>query len=329
MEYKKLTVSEFCDRLEGYSSYKLLMHSSPDGDTYGSCMALYYILRDMNKSALLVYPDEKFPEHLLAFSTVGVCSSEEAEGIETEAIMSVDVAAPNQLRGNWDRYKDKINLMLDHHDSGAPMADNLIVPSAAAVGEIVYDIAQELIARGRIRGLCPEAADALFLSITSDTGCFKYQNATPKTHVIAARLLEMGVDGARINALCFDTKTPEQIEAEKITYNNLRILLDGRLVIAALDKKTKAGIANEHFENAVNIARSVKGAIVSCSIKEKDIQQGSFRISLRSVPGTVDVSRISAEFGGGGHVCAAGCAIDAPDIDTVVDIITSKIAEVL
>lgn len=329
MEYKKLTVGEFCDRLELYSSYKLLMHSSPDGDTYGSCMALYYILSDMGKSAILVYPDEKFPEHLCSFATVEVCSPEQAEQTETEAVMSVDVAAPNQLRGNWDRYKDKITLMLDHHDSGIAMADNLIVAEASAVGEIVYDIAEELISRGRIAGLCREAADALFLSITSDTGCFKYQNATSKTHIIAAKLLEMGVDGAKINALCFDTKSPEQIEAEKITYNNLRILLGGKLVIAALDKETKAGIPNEHFENAVNIARSVKGAIVSCSIKEKDAQPQSFRISLRSLPSTVDVSQISREFGGGGHVCAAGCAIDAPDIETVVNIITERLREVL
>ena len=329
MEYNKLTVGEFCDSLEEFSSYKLLMHSSPDGDTFGSCMALSYILADMGKSTYIIYPDEKFPEYLREFATCEVYSAEQGEAIMTDGIMTVDVAAPNQLRGNYDRYKDSINLMLDHHNSGAAMADNLIVPSASAVGEIVFDIAEELVARGRIKELRREAADALFLSITSDTGCFKYQNATSKTHIIAARLLEMGVDGARINALCFDTKTPEQIEAEKITYNNLRILLDGKLCIAALDKNTKAGIANEYFENAVNIARSVKGAIVSCSIKEKDIQPQSFRISLRSLPGTVDVSAISAEFGGGGHVCAAGCAIDAPDIDTVVEIITKRIAEVL
>ena len=329
MEYSTLSVAQFCDRLEQYSSYKLLMHSSPDGDTFGSCMALSYILADMGKSAYIVYPDEKFPEHLRAFATREVYSPEEAEGIAVDAVMTVDVAAPNQLRGNYDRYRDEIVLMLDHHNSGAPMADNLILPSAAAVGELVFDIASELISRGRITALRAEAADALFLSITSDTGCFKYSNVTPKTHIIAASLIEMGVDSARINALCFDTKTPEQIEAEKITYNNLRILLDGKLVIAALDRETKAGIPNEYFENAVNIARSVKGAVVSCSIKEKDIQPQSYRVSLRSVPGTVDVSRISAELGGGGHVCAAGCAIDAPDIDTAVQILTDKIAEVL
>ena len=329
MDYRTLSVSELCDRLEEYSSYKLLMHSSPDGDTYGSCMALYYILRDMGKSAVLVYPDEKFPEHLSPFAAVEVCSMERGAEIETEAVMSVDVAAPNQLRGNWELYKDKITLMIDHHDSGSPMADNLIVRDASAVGEIIFDIAEELTARGRISGLCREAADALYLSISSDTGCFKYSNVTPKTHRIAARLLEMGVDAARINALCFDTKSPEQIEAEKITYNNLRILLGGKLVVAALDKKTKAGIANEHFENAVNIARSVKGAVVACSVKEKDITPYSFRVSFRSLPGTVDVSLISAQFGGGGHVCAAGCAIDAPDIDAAIDVITEKLREVL
>ncbi len=329
MEYKRLTVPELCDRLENYSSFKLLMHSSPDGDTFGSCTALYYILAEMGKSAYIVYPDDKFPEHLLPFKTVEVYSPEQSEGISTDTVMTVDVAAPNQLRGNFDRYRDSISLMIDHHDNGTPMADNLTVPEASAVGEIVFDIAEELIARGRINELPAKAADAVFLSITSDTGCFKYSNASPKTHRIAARLIEMGVEAAKINMLCFDSKSPEQIEAEKIAYNNIRILLGGRLVICALDKKTKAGIPNEHFENAVNIARSVRGSLVSCAIKEKDTQEGSYRVSMRSGVGGANVAGICAHFGGGGHVCAAGCSIDAPDIETAIAEIVKKVSEVI
>ena len=139
MEYKKLSVAELCDRLENYSSCKLLMHSSPDGDTFGSCMALYHILAEMGKSAYIVYPDEKFPEHLRPFAAVEVYSPEQSESIVTDAVMTVDVAAPNQLRGNYDRYRDAITLMIDHHDNGTAMADNLTVPTASAVGEIVFD----------------------------------------------------------------------------------------------------------------------------------------------------------------------------------------------
>ena len=118
MEFKKLSVGELCDRLENYSSYKLLMHSSPDGDTFGSCMALSHILAEMGKSAYIVYPDDKFPEHLVPFSTVEVYSPEQSESIVTDATMTVDVAAPNQLRGNYDRYGSSISLMIDHHDNG-------------------------------------------------------------------------------------------------------------------------------------------------------------------------------------------------------------------
>ena len=329
MTYKKLSVEEICDRFELYSSFKLLMHSSPDGDTFGSCLALYHMFAEMGKRAYIIYPDDKFPESLLAFKSAEIYSPEEGEGIEAEAVMTVDVAAPNQLRGNYDRYKDKISLMIDHHDNGEAMADNLTVPSAAAVGEIVYEIACELVKRGRLIAIPIEAAEAIYLSISSDTGCFKYSNASPKTHRIAADLIEMGVRSAQINMLCFDSKSPEQIEAEKITYNNIRILMDGKLVIAALDKKTKAGLANEHFENAVNIARSVRGALVSCSVKEKDSQPGSFRVSMRSGTSGVDVARVCAFFGGGGHVCAAGCSVDAEDIDAAIEKITEKLAEVI
>ena len=329
MEFRKLSIPELCDRFENYSSYKLLMHSSPDGDTFGSCMALSHIFAEMGKRAYIVYPDDKFPEHLVPFATTEVYSPEQSEEITTDVVMTVDVAAPNQLRGNYDRYSDSIALMIDHHDNGTPMADNLTVPSAAAVGEIVFDIAEELIARGRIKELPRKAADALYLSISSDTGCFKYSNVTPKTHRIAAHLIEMGVEAAKINMLCFDSKSTEQIEAEKIAYNNIRILLDGKLVICALDKKTKAGIPNEYFENAVNIARSVRGALVSCAVKEKDTQEGSFRVSMRSNEGGANVAELCAHFGGGGHVRAAGCSIDAPDIDGAVAEIVKKVSEVI
>ena len=329
MTYKKLSVSELCDRLEIYSSYKLLMHSSPDGDTFGSCTALSLLLSEMGKTSYIVYPDKVFPEHLLPFKTLPVYSPAEAVGIECDAVVTVDVASPVQLRDNYETYKDQICLMIDHHDNGTPMADNLICPDACAVGEIVYEIAQELIARGRVEKMSLEVAEAIYLSITSDTGCFKYSNAKPKTHRYAASLIEIGVRSAYINMMCFDSKSPEQIEAEKITYNNLHILLGGKLVIAALDTKTKQGLKNEYFENAVNIARSVKGALVSCSLKEKEEIPGDFRVSLRSGPSGVDVSKICAQFGGGGHVCAAGCSITAPSIDKAIEIICEKVSEVL
>ena len=132
------------------------------------------------------------------------------------------------------------------------------------------DICDELVRRGTIRAISREAAEAIYLSISSDTGCFKYSNTTAHTHRCAARLIEMGVDAAAINQGYFDSKSPLQIEAEKITYNNIRILLGGRFAVCALDKETKRGIENENFENAVNIVRSVKGSIVGCTIKEKD-----------------------------------------------------------
>jgi len=327
--YKKLSVSELCDRLEQYSSFKLLMHSSPDGDTFGSCTALSVLLSEMGKTSYIVYPDKVFPEHLLPFKKLPVYSPAEALAIECDAVVTVDVASPVQLRDNYETYKDKISLMIDHHDNGTPMADNLIRPDAAAVGEIIYDIAEELIARGRVEKMPLEAAEAIYLSITSDTGCFKYSNASPKTHRYAASLIELGVRSAYINMMCFDSKSPEQIEAEKITYNNLHILLGGRLVIAALDTKTKKGLKNEYFENAVNIARSVKGALVSCSLKEKEEFPGEYRVSLRSGTSGVDVSKICAQFGGGGHVCAAGCSVSAESIEKAIGLIVDKVSEVL
>ncbi len=329
MDFVKLSVSDVCDRLDEHNSYLLLTHSSPDGDTLGSCTALSLMLSEMGKRSYIVYPDKFFPEYLEPFLSVPVYSPVEAKGLDFEAVISVDVASPTQLRDNYEVYKDRLVMMIDHHENGIPMADYFVRPKAAAVGEMVFDIARELIRRKRIAALTIEEAEAIYLSISSDTGCFKYSNVTPETHTYAAELLAMGVRHSYINMLCFDSKSPEQIEAEKITYNNLHILHEGRLVIAALDTATKKGLKNEYFENAVNIARSVKGALVSCSLKEKEEYPGEYRVSLRSGHGTIDVAKICAEFGGGGHICAAGCSINAANIQEAIKIISDKVAEVL
>ncbi len=329
MDFVKLDVADLCDRLEQHRSYLLLMHSSPDGDTLGSCTALSLMLAEMGICSYLVYPDKQFPEHLKPFLRLDVYSPEQAKALEYDAVISVDVASPTQLRDNYESYKDKLCMMIDHHENGVPMADYLIRPKAAAVGEIVFDIAKELVARGRIEKITTDMAEAIYLSITSDTGCFKYSNVTPSTHIYASELLSLGVRHAEINRLCFDSKSPEQIEAEKITYNNLHLLHGGKLCIAALDTATKKGLKNEYFENAVNIARSVKGAVVSCSLKEKEDYPGEYRVSLRSNHGTVDVSKICAQFGGGGHICAAGCSVKADSIDAAMRLISDKVAEVL
>ena len=329
MDYRRLELSQVCDRFVEYSSFKLLMHSSPDGDTLGSCTALAYILGKMNKTVYIVRAEDDFPEHLEPFCSIATYSPMEAKSLDTDAVVSVDVASPIQLRENRELYEGKVTFMIDHHANGTPFADNLVIPEASATGEIVFDIAEELVLRGEIDELPIEAAEAIYLSVISDTGGFRYSNTSPKTHICAAKLIDLGVRHSLISMLCFDSKSPEQIEAEKITYNNLRILLDGKLVIAALDTKTKNGLKNEYFENAVNIARSVKGALVSCSLKEKEATPGDYRVSLRSGDGGPDVSKICAEFGGGGHVRAAGCSLLADSIDEAVNIIAQKVSEVL
>ena len=330
-QYSEYSLDRVCNFLTPKKNTLIIFHVRPDADAIGAAFALKLVLEGLGSKALCVCESE-IPSRL-AFLTENHQRSARFDNMdgsfEFERIITVDTASPSQLGNLQSLFEDKIDLMIDHHENGIKYADYYIRSDYAASGEIIYEIAKRLIETGQLTSIPKDAYDLIYAALSSDTGCFKYSNVTPKTHRIAARLIEMGVEAAKINELCFDSKAPEQIEAEKIAYNNIRILLDGRLVICALDKKTKAGIPNEYFEGAVNIARSVKGTLVSCAVKEKDTQEGSFRVSMRSNVGGVNVAEICASFGGGGHICAAGCSVDASDIDAAIAERVKKVSEVI
>ena len=317
-DFKRLSPTEAALRISEIQNPIVFIHQRPDGDAVGSGAALCEIFRQLGREAQILSADP-IPERLkfiLDFTGVGV--AHDAKG---KTPVSVDVASPSQLGSLWDTAQTP-SLMIDHHKIGEPFADGYTVPEASSAAEALYDILVELIDMKMAR-LTPRLAYALFAAVSSDTGCFAYSNASPKAHRCAAALIDTGIDAADINHRLFSSKSKEQIRAEGFIASKISTDGEGRVAFASLsaDELSSLGLKSEHFETAIEVIRSLKGAEIAVFLRETE--RGKYKASLRSTG--IDVAAVAAKFGGGGHIRAAGCSLTAESIDEAMALILSEL----
>ncbi|MBQ7347356.1 MAG: DHH family phosphoesterase [Clostridia bacterium] len=325
-DFTPLSFEEVIDRLSPAADTLILFHRNPDADAVGSAFAMKQVLADLGSRAWCVCSDE-VPARL-RFLTDGEQESVLPVSIpadfEVTRIVSVDTASPAQLGNLYELYKDRIDLMVDHHGMGEPYAHHYIRPDAAATGEIMFDLVKQLATEERVvitDALCTD----LYAAISADTGGFRFSNVTSDTHLRAAELLASGIDCAEINHRLFDCKTQEQLRAQAAGISNLHLFADGKIAVVTFPYALKAalGLSDEHLDNLVDVARSLIGVEIAISIRQPKAE-GLFRASVRASC-DYDVAALCAKFGGGGHKRAAGCTIIAADMDDAMQKITSEI----
>ncbi len=332
MVYQRLSLSETAARLPANERALILLHRHPDGDAVGAGLALKLLLEARGCSAYCVCEDE-IPERL-RFLTEGLQESILAEnlpeGFTPDRILSVDTASPAQAGTLFPLYEGRFDLMIDHHAKGEMYADGYIDGSASSAGELIYRLSRELFRTGRIPAIPAEVDRLLYAAISSDTGCFRYSNASSATHRAIAELLESVTDAADINHRLFGVKSYKLLQAERIGFDRLRLLADGRIGIVDMPAAVKAqyGLSDEHLDTLVDVARGLQGVQVAAAIRQPT-HEGVYRVSMRSSC-HVDVAAICASFGGGGHIKAAGCTITCEDgMDSVVEMVAKALETAL
>ena len=199
-----MTTAEAARLLLGWDRLLLLTHVRPDGDTVGSAAALCRALRDLGKTAYLLPNPE-----LTATYAPYAAPYTAPEGFVPDRVVSVDIAALSLLPENARPYGERIDLAIDHHPSQGFFArETCLEADSAACGEIVYDIIT------RLTPVTPEIALPLYVAVSTDTGCFVYSNTTPRTHRIAAALMDCGIDAAPVNKALFRTKSRTRLAME-------------------------------------------------------------------------------------------------------------------
>ncbi len=314
-DFKKLSMDELCLRLCQPRKTLIIYHVRSDADAIGSAFALRELLRMMNIPAICACGDE-VPDRL-RFLTDGVQGSvllEEGMELDHDRVISVDSASPAQLGALYDRLHKYIDIMIDHHAMGTVYADNYIDPEASATGEIIFEIAKKLVEMGKISEISHRVINSTYAAMCSDTGCFRYANASPRAFRQAAELVELGADRDDINHRLFEAKTYKQVRAEGEAASRLQLYDGGRIASVTFPYSSKfaLSLSDENLETIIDIPRSVSGVEVAFAIRQPE-DKPFFRVSMRSM-GDIDVSAVCAEFGGGGHMRAAGCSLEAPNI---------------
>lgn len=337
--FPTISVEEICDILEDCPRMLILTHVNPDGDCIGSAFALKHMVEAVGGTARCVCPSE-LPRRLqflmtgqddMHLATDGMSLSEALD--EYDVICSVDVASPMQL-GELSCFSEQVDFMIDHHGVGTRFAPYLLDETASATGEILYDVYATLAARQVFESL-PDAARRIYAAMVSDTGSFKFSNTTPKTHLIAADLVNIintandgGMDTADVCRSLFGQRTLKELTAQMLAIQNLHFYEDGALGVVTFTQQmlADAGLTEEEIGNVVDTPRGVEGVLVGLSIRQTAADPRAYKVSSRANV-ECDVSAVCASFGGGGHVRAAGCTIEADSMEDAENMVVGAFCE--
>ena len=273
---------------------RILCHRDPDGDTFGSAMALYEALIGLGKR-VYVECRSPFPPNLLFLLR-------EMTAFEPKFTVAVDVAALSMI-GDPPESRPAVDLCIDHHPTNPLYAKETFLTHYAAAGEAIYEVLCEMGV-----AITPYIATALFVAISSDTGGFRYSNTTPKTLRIAAELMDAGADFNRIRVALFESKSRGQVQVESAALSAARYYANGRIAVISvtLDMLDRANADESELEGIAAKPLTILGVDIGVTLKERD--DGSVRVSMRSTD-KADVSQVCRRFEGGGHVRAAGCRV--------------------
>lgn len=303
---KKGTVAmlkQVADKIRNAQKIAIFNHENPDGDALGSAYALKLIILALGKNAevFLREGDEETREYRLMKGT-------ESSGLsidECDLKIAVDCADFKRMGSLSEQFSGN-TAAIDHHLTHQSYADVTCVHDAPATGEIIFDLAEELGVE-----LTADIANNIYVAISCDTGSFKYSSTTPKTHRVAAKLLETGIDVGNLSKAIFDTKSFGYFKAYKRGIDNLELFEEGKIAILAITEADfrELGVDEKIIDGIVELPRSVEGAEVGVYIRERE--DGAFKVSLRS-NGSLDVAQTAVAFGGGGHIKASGFLIRKP-----------------
>ena len=299
---KILTRNETAQYLLSHDNFCILSHRRPDGDTTGSSAALCLGLRSLGKKAYVLHNEEVSAR--FAWLHEGL-TKESVEAGDT--VVSVDVASPGMLPKSFEHLLGNIALRIDHHSSATSFTDcELVDGGSASCAELVWDVLE---AAGV--AMDQKIAEAVYVGVSTDTGCFRYSNTTAHTFAVAAECAKAGARIYELNQELFETNTLGRLRMQAWIMDHMKLLKGGEMAIVAIPKavEEEIGVTGDDMDNISSFPRTVAGVCVAATLRET--AEGDTKISVRAVPG-YDATRVTEIFGGGGHKGAAGASMKMP-----------------
>ena len=308
------------DYIKEANKIYIVSHIRPDGDAIGSANALYIALRNMGKDARVIMSSYSKRFEFLEEVKESV---QQVNDAEYDLLICTDCSDKERLDILPEDFnKAKYVVAFDHHKySSVPANASYIEETTPACCEIIYKFFKE----NNIE-ITPQIASYLYLGIMTDTGSFNYERTTAFSYRVAAELIEYGADFVNICKKINDTMPESKVKLMTYVLQNMEAFFGGKLRISVVTQEVldEFGVDKEDAEGMTNYLRSIEGTKLAVYIRE--VEGGKFKASLRSDK-EVDCAKLAFEFGGGGHIRAAG--FDLIDVGETKKKIIEKMEEVL
>jgi phosphoesterase RecJ-like protein len=310
---------EVLQQIRKGNRFLLTSHVNPDGDAIGSELGLARLLRSVGKGAVIWNRDETPGVYRALPGSERIhVGAEPPAGYPEKFDAVVVLECPSLDRcGLEEHFGDLPLVNIDHHMGNQHYGVvNWVDPAAPAVGEMVFRLAN-----GLKVSLDEDVADALYLTLVTDTGGFRFSNATPAAFEAAAALVREGARPERVSGWLYESRPEASLRLLAEMLASLALHVDGRVATANLTAAMyeRAGASHSDAEGLIDYPRSIAGVDAVALVRE--LADGQCKVSLRS-RGEVDVERIARSHGGGGHRNAAG--YEAPG--TIDEVTTAAVA---
>ncbi len=299
-------------------SFVLTTHVQPDGDGVGSEIGLASLIRERGGDVRIINNDPvpRLLDSLATETKVEVYAAELHDRAfhDADAIIMLDSSVTQRLGSLFEtvRKSPALKVCIDHHPEPDEFWDLLLLDtSASSTGEIVYGLYE-----AQDGPLSEAAASALYIALVSDTGRFRFRNASPRAFLVASRLVAAGARPAESFARLEEQHSEGFLRLYGQVLSQMETRADGRLVIlrVPLEAIRRHDAGGDDLSDIINRSLSIETSRVAVLVRERP--DGRTKVSLRS-KGSLDVNRLARAHGGGGHANASGIVVELPLEETV------------
>jgi len=320
-----MSLSRIKDALVEATEIVIVSHEFPDGDSIGSSIALARALSQMGKSVIIVINGDVPSKYRFLAGADDIKKPDDIIVTQESTVIFLDCADEKRAGSQIDAYRKecRLSINIDHHIGNTDFANiNYLDVSAAATGEIVYELIKLLDV-----AIDKDIANALYITIVTDTGGFKFDNTTDKTFNIASYLMTRGLELSAIRLNLWENKSPSSIGLLVDVLSTLKFACDNKVAYIAVTseimEKWQTGFGE--LENFISYPKSIEGIEIAMLFKEIGVNET--RVSFRAKT-DIDVRAIASYFGGGGHKNAAGCTLNTgidEGIEKVINYLQEKL----
>jgi len=304
----------------------IITHLFPDGDSLGSQSALHNLFLALGKKSFMFCGDQLPYQYQYLPSIKQIKKNFDDLKINYKPVtFCLDCADEKRMGVDFRRLarESRVIINIDHHMNNSNYGQiNIVNPQKSATAQIIYDI----VSHSFPNYLNKQIATGIYTGILTDTGRFQYENTTSRVHRIVSHLLEFGIIPAEIYSHIYENDPLNRFKLLELVFKRINFIKSKNFIYSYIlqDDFKKLRLPFSAQDGVIELLRSVEGVKIVALIKQ--IDNGYFKVSLRSSDNRINVAELALRFGGGGHRMAAAYS-STGDIDKIADDLINMIGK--